>query len=66
MTKTNDFKYKILFINVDDNKDTQEAIAKLGYTNVRLRAIFTANKNLMICVKNKTDLDAIWREMKYF
>lgn len=53
--KDKDFKFKLLVIDVEDTKETQDEIKKLGINVTKLKASFTANKNLMIYIKDDKD-----------
>ena len=59
MSKIKDFRHKILIINVEDKKQTQEEIEKLGLDKMKIRATFTANNNLVLYVKDKYDAFSI-------
>ena len=56
---TNEFIYKMLIIDIEDNKSTQDEIKKLGLNNAKLRASFTANKNLLLSTKEELDFREI-------
>ena len=57
--KTDDKPFKILIINVEDNRNTQEEIKKYKIDKNNIHIKFTANNNLMMYLKNIEDLDKI-------
>jgi hypothetical protein len=57
--KTDDKPFKILIINVEDNRNTQEEIKKYKIDKNNIHIKFTANNNLMMYLKNRDDLDKI-------
>jgi hypothetical protein len=56
---TNDKPFKVLILNVEDNKNTQDELKKYKINKNDIHVKFTANNNLMIHLKNIEDLNKI-------
>ena len=64
--KINDKPYKILIVNVEDNRATQNEIKKYNISQNYIHIKLTANNNLMIHLKHLDDINKICNDGDIF